>query len=255
MSILLRLQNIPPELAARPQWVLWRYETREGRVTKVPYTCMGYRASTTNPDHWSTLADVLKFAARPGFADGIGFVFSPDDPYCGIDLDDVWQSDADEGALWAAVILERFADTYREASPSDTGMKIWCRAKAPRSGAWPIEAGAVEIYDHARFFVVTGRHSGVLDIADHQRDVELLVAYLDRRQRPAGRSAAPIGAVIPHGTQHHILVSLAGTMWRRGISVDAIEAALQITNQQQCEKPGPPANIREIARSIARYPR
>ena len=29
--------NIPPEIGERPQWVLWKYETRQGNRTKVPY--------------------------------------------------------------------------------------------------------------------------------------------------------------------------------------------------------------------------
>jgi hypothetical protein len=241
-------KNLPPELIERPQWVLWRGK-------KIPHTCMGYRASVTNPEHWSPFGDVLKFAARPGFCDGIGFVFSPDDPYCGVDLDDVWWSDADQGEVWAWEIIERFRDTYAEESPSGEGYKIWCRAKAPRCGPWKIGRGACEIYDHSRFFAMTGRHSGVLEIRDHQRDVELLVANLDRRERPAHRSAAPIGAVIPYGVQHHVLVSLAGSMRRRGMSPQAIEAALWITNLQSCEKPGPAENIRRIAESIGRKPR
>ncbi len=30
-------ENIPPELKARPQWVVWRQEVKDGRPTKVPY--------------------------------------------------------------------------------------------------------------------------------------------------------------------------------------------------------------------------
>jgi primase-polymerase (primpol)-like protein len=71
----------------------------------------------------------LRHCARRGFADGIGFVFSANDPYCGIDLDNIWQSDADEGAEWAQGILEQFADTYGEGSPSGRGYKTWCRRR------------------------------------------------------------------------------------------------------------------------------
>jgi primase-polymerase (primpol)-like protein len=218
----------------------------------VPHDPQGHKVSTTNPDQWSRFEFVAKAAARPGFCDGIGFVFTAEDPFCGIDLDNVWQSDADEGAAWAIEILERFADTYSEESPSGHGVKIWCRATAPRGGKWPVGTGAIEIYDHARFFTVTGRSAGVMAITDHQADVDSLVEYLG-----VGRSASPltISGTIPHGTQHHTLVSLAGTMWRRGMSVEAIEAALLVTNETQCERPGPPENIRRIALSAARWQR
>jgi primase-polymerase (primpol)-like protein len=246
-------ENIPPELAALAQFVLWRFESRDGKVTKVPYTFMGYRASVTNPEHWTTLECALKFAAQPRFCDGIGFVFSPDDGLCGIDLDDIWRSDADEGAPWGMEILERFGDTYLEESPSGCGVKIWCRAKLSCSGrSWPVEHGAIEIYDRGRFFTVTGRSGPSRRITDHQSDVDLLIGDLS-----GGTVSKPvtIGEKIPYGTQHHTLVSLAGTMWRRGMTIEAIEAALQVVNAQQCEKPGPPENIHKIARSAVRWSR
>jgi putative DNA primase/helicase len=179
--------NIPDELKPLRQWLLWRYETRDGKRAKVPHTCQSYRASTTNPEHWSRFDYAVKAAARPGFA-GVAFCFCCGGGYTGIDLDHVWQSDADEGAAWAEGILERFSDTYSEVSPSGQGVKIWVRARAPRCGRWPIEHGAIEVYDHGRFFTVTGGSNGVRVIADHQADVELLINNLDDgRQQTQGR--------------------------------------------------------------------
>jgi hypothetical protein len=194
------------------------------------------------------------------FWDGVGFVFAEEDPYCGIDLDNVWRSDADEStAPWAAEILEQFADTYHEESPSGCGVKIWCRAELPdhRGKKWKVEHGAIEIYDRARFFTVTGKAGPSRVITDHQSDIESLVKYLDDGygNRTFPGQAAAIGDVIPYGTQHHTLVSLAGTMWRRGMTVEAIEAALQVVNATQCERPGPPENIRRIAMSAGRWNR
>jgi primase-polymerase (primpol)-like protein len=247
--------SIPAELAALPQWVLWRYETRDGKLSKVPHTFMGYRASDINPEHWSTLEFALKFATKPGFAAGLGFVFTADDPYCGTDLDHVWQSDADEGAPWALRILERFSDTYHEISPSGTGMKIWCKAKAPRCGRWKIGRGAIEIYDRKRFFTVTGR-GGPAHIANHQDDIELLVANLDDRGDRSRRTAAPpIGAIIPAGERHNSLVSLAGTLVRRGVCQEGIEALLHVVNQKQCVVPKPAEEIRRIVQSTERWQR
>jgi len=249
--------NVPEELTKLEQWVLWRYIQRPGKLKpdKVPHTCMGYKADVTNPEHWAMFDYAVKMAARPGFADGIGFVFTAEDPYCGIDLDNVWQSDADEGAPWALGILARFADTYTEASPSDAGLKIWCRAKALRCGKREIESGAVEIYDHARFFTLTGRHTGILAVVDHQHDVELLVTNLDRRCRPAHTQTRAIPDIIPPGQRHNTLVSLAGTMWKRGMTADAIEAALVATDQKQCDPPHGPEHVRKIVESMQRWPR
>jgi primase-polymerase (primpol)-like protein len=245
--------ELPPELTGRKQWLLWRYEHRDGRKpTKVPFTCTGHKASTTNPQHWSSFDDAVKMSSWPGFADGLGFVFTPGDPFCGVDLDHVWQSDADEGAPWAEGILQQFSDTYAEQSPSETGVKIWCRAIAPRSGRWPIHAGEIEIYDRARYFAVTGRHAGVLTIADHQRDIERLIENLENGR---GARSRIITGAIPQGQRHPALVSLAGTMWRRGMCLAAIEAALLEVNAKQCDPPRPPEHIHRIVQSMRGWER
>src|ERR1700689_3327702 len=102
--------TVPNSLSERDQWVGWRSESRDGgKPTKVPYDVKGSRASSTDPKAWcsfdaalNTLQDYSEHWA------GIGFVFSPDDPYFGIDLDDCLDA---EGKLkpWAQPIIERFA--------------------------------------------------------------------------------------------------------------------------------------------------
>jgi hypothetical protein len=105
-------------------------------------------------------------------------------------------------------------------------VKIQCRALAPRCGKWPFEADAIQIYDHGRYFTVTGRSAGVLTIAGHQRDVEPLIEDLDEdRSGAAGESKARFWKGQPFEA-----VSLAGTMHRRGMYPESIEAALQEVN-------------------------
>ena len=251
---------VPDDLTELDQWVLWRYQDRDGKRTKVPHTCLGYRASTTKPGHWSKFELALEMAARPRFADGIGFVFTSDDPFCGIDLDHVWQSDADEGAAWARGVLGRFADTYLEGSPSDCGIKIWCRAKPTRCGRWLVDGGAIEVYDHGRFFAVTGRSNGARIVADHQADIEALIGNLDQN-RPGtqahSRGCRPnaIPEIIPQGQRHNTLVSLAGTLWKRGVDPEAVEAALLAVNRRQCDPPHGPEHIHKIVASMANWRR
>jgi hypothetical protein len=179
------------------------------------------------------------------------------DPYLGYDLDDIWASDADEAPEpWAMEILEQFGDSFWQESPGGNGIKGWVRAELPdhRGRQWKIGRGAIELYDAARYFCVTGKAGGPLVITSHQSDVDSLIRYLDGGDRRLPTPVS-IGNKIRYGVQHNTLVSLAGTMRRRGMSVEAIEAALQVVNAQQCERPGPPENIRKIAKSISRYPR
>jgi putative DNA primase/helicase len=36
------IENIPESLTERPQWVCWRLEERDDKMTKVPYTDTGW---------------------------------------------------------------------------------------------------------------------------------------------------------------------------------------------------------------------
>jgi putative DNA primase/helicase len=58
---------------------------------------------------------------------------------------------------------------------------------------------------------------------------------------------------VPDGERNATLTSFAGTMQRRGMSSDAIEAALLAENANRCSPPLPDAEVRAIARSISRY--
>ena len=145
-------RNIPREL--RKQCVCWRLDKDEsGKFVKVPYDCKtGRRAKTNDPKTWGTYEQALKaFDENPSYF-GIGFVFSADDPYSGVDLDNC--RDPKTGVLSpvAQEIVEKI-DSYTEVSPSGTGVKIWAKGKPPGSEH---KKGDFEIYDSKRFFVLTG---------------------------------------------------------------------------------------------------
>lgn len=72
--------------------------------------------------------------------------------------------------------------------------------------------------------------------------------------KPAPEPAQTQGEVIAEGGRNHALASLAGTMRRRGMTPEAIEAALVTENDARCKPPLPASEVREIARSVARYP-
>lgn len=58
---------------------------------------------------------------------------------------------------------------------------------------------------------------------------------------------------IPEGERNNHLTSLAGSMRRRGMSADAIEAALLIENSRRCVPPLDDSDVKTIAASVARY--
>jgi putative DNA primase/helicase len=149
------IENIPGQLAERPQWVCWRLETRGDRPTKVPYTPgTERRASSTDLMTWRTFSEALEAyeAGEPPY-DGIGFVFCSADPFVGIDLDDCRNPRTGEVEAWAQNIIDTFAaEGYVEVSPSGKGVHVFVRG-IQKEGA---RRGRVEMYGQDRFFTVTG---------------------------------------------------------------------------------------------------
>jgi hypothetical protein len=247
--------RVPDCLAELDQWVPWKYEKRGGtKPTKVPCQVNGDYASSTDSSTWCSFEIALKALQQsPKHFSGIGFVFSPADPFFGIDLDNCLDAD---GRLkpWAQPIMERFSDSYAEVSPSGRGIKIWGKGRLPGGGVtFLLGDGRIEVYDRARFFTVTCNYWGgqLLEIEEHQIDLNWLLAL-----SPHGQKKVPskLGSgKIPKGTQHDTLVSLAGSMRRRGMGVEEIEAALQVTNTQRLEEPAPAQDIKRIAASIGAY--
>ena len=165
---------VPTELKSLPQWVVWKKELRDGKPTKVPYQVNGRKAQSNNPTTWTDYRTVVVHQHR---FDGIGFVFTPDDPLCGIDLDNCLDQHR-KLKSWAVPIVERLKKvSYGEVSPSETGIKFWTRAKLPE---WintgtniNISDGKIEAYHKARYFTVTGAGKG--EIHHGQAEVDWLV--------------------------------------------------------------------------------
>ena len=150
----LRPQEIPSELKQRRQWVLWRYELRHGKWSKVPKTPGGHNASTANPSTWSDFDTVIAAYERGGF-DGIGFVFVAGGGLVGVDLDNCID---DNGNLAprAQQIVEQL-DSYTERSPSGHGVHVILAGQLP-PGSTRRRRGPVEMYDSGRYFCTTGDH-------------------------------------------------------------------------------------------------
>lgn len=162
------LQNVPAELRAHPQWCLWSYVERPGKNgatywTKLPRQVSGRPASSTDPSTWNSYEAVVA-AYQEGWADGIGYVLSPERRETGVDLDHAFDPETGELHTWAEQHVRELA-TYAELSPSGHGVRLFIRGTLPeemgggrRVGGWgQDERGIVEAYCRARFVTVTGR--------------------------------------------------------------------------------------------------
>lgn len=147
-------KNIPKELTELNQWVCWKAVVREsdGKVTKPPFNPRGFRASTVEPKHWSSFESCVN-AVKAGKFTGIGFVFTENDPYAGIDMD----AQKDENGKWSRDVLETVnrINSYTEQSPSGKGIHIIARANLPGNGHCDKQTGR-EIYDKMRYLTFTG---------------------------------------------------------------------------------------------------
>jgi len=158
-TVLIRL---PAELRNCEQWVDWKKEARGDKQTKVPYNPRtGERAATNDPRTWAPF-DVALQALKTGAYGGIGFVFTNNDPYVGVDLDKCRDPESGSIAPWARGIVDRL-DSFTEPSPSGTGLHIITRGSLPSGGR---RKGLVEMYESGRYFTMTG------DVLDGRLTIE-----------------------------------------------------------------------------------
>jgi putative DNA primase/helicase len=187
----LRANAIPGGLRARAQWVCWRYERRGEKRTKVPKNPRtGANASPTDPTTWGSFTDTLRVAAK---YEGIGFVFTSDDPFAGVDLDACRDSQSGRLAPWAQPIVDDLA-SYTEITPSGTGGHIIVEATLPTGRR---RRGQVEMYDTDQFFTVTGHHLAGTPTTIERRQEALaalharVFAEIVQRPEPNGHHPAP----------------------------------------------------------------
>lgn len=173
-----------------PQWIVWREEHINGRnkPTKVPYqatltTNDPPKASATNPATWTSYPQARAVCDSRGF-DGIGFVFTREDPFVGVDLDDVLDEATGEIDTWAQAIVDAL-DSYTEVSPSGTGLHIITAGTLPPGGrAW---GEGHFIADSGRYFTMTGQTIGTpaRPVAERQAEIEKLHASIFPKTEPA----------------------------------------------------------------------
>jgi hypothetical protein len=165
--------SIPADLQERNQWVLWKSVDRNGKVTKIPLSVYNTPASSTDSETWTSFDNAVGTYDESQHS-GIGFVFTSDDQFCGIDLDGCRDPKTGFVADWAVNEVMRF-NSYTEISPSQTGLKIWIKAdsslatgkrKELRVPEIVAKTPAIEIYTQGRYFAVTGQ------VYKHYRHVE-----------------------------------------------------------------------------------
>jgi putative DNA primase/helicase len=146
-----KLNEIPQELKALNQWVAWKAEPRKnnkmGKIPINPYTKKS--AKTNDPSTWGSFEDAVACYQENNLA-GISLIFTKDDPYIGIDVDDCF---IDETLLPKIKDLIQKIGSYTEISPSGKGLHVIIKGQLPAGGK---NGKVLEIYDTGRAFTFTG---------------------------------------------------------------------------------------------------
>jgi hypothetical protein len=197
-----RYDQIPEELRALPNWVVWRLEKRANqcgvvRETKVPYNARSDKhAKSNDPATWSEFGDATE-ALKRGYV-GLGFCLTP--PYVGVDLDGCRQNGAQEP--WAEEIIHEL-DSYAELSPSGRGVHVFVKGElpdGPRQKDFEGEHHGVGLYDAARgrYLTMTGCRIGSNGaIAERTAELQRIHAGLfpPAKPKPAKAKAKPATAI------------------------------------------------------------
>lgn len=173
------------------RWVTWKLLKMKGKLTKIPYQTNGRKASSTDPESWSTY-DEAKEAS-----DNIGIVFTPDQKLLGIDIDHCLKDNKihhEQKEKIAELILE--ADTYTEISPSGEGLHLFLFII---DGPFKLEGNKkapYELYTTRRYFTVTenpyGEDRPVRNITIKEAEKILAIIGYPWAKEPLSTSENPI---------------------------------------------------------------
>lgn len=175
------VENIPAELAAYKSWICWREDaprTEGAKPSKTPIVAgTGKMAGVNRPSEWATQAVALAAYKKNKALTGIGFVFSENDPFVGVDLDNCRSPETGVLENWALELVRLF-NSYTEVSPSQSGVKIILRGSlAGKENHFTFHGHEAEVYGTGRYFAFTGRwlKESSPEIENGQEKIDLLI--------------------------------------------------------------------------------
>ena len=159
VPLYMRLAVIPAELRELRQWVCWRSVPHPGqkKPKKIPIDPRTLNpASCNDSTTWGSFEDAVATAERCNWLSGVMFALTAEDEFCGIDIDNCINDGVLSGG--ALQVLSDF-DSYTEFSPSGTGVKVLFKARKSTSRCRSTDFDGmkeIEVYDHSRFWTMTG---------------------------------------------------------------------------------------------------
>lgn len=240
--------RLPAELLAQGKFTVYR--TKPGKpgskARKVPYQPKhtALRAKVNDPQTWANF-ELASAAYKTGLFDGVNVVTCQQ--FSCVDCDGCVENEVISEA--AQQVMDSLPTTYWELSPSGTGLRGIFRSK---DAIYIDKTNGVglEAYSGRHFMSVTGWTVNDAPIA------ELTLAQLEpyrAKKTPTSRSLISADP-ITQGKRHAHLISLAGSMHRRGMSTNAMGDALTRENMERCVPPLEQADIVGILQSASKWP-
>ena len=180
--------NLPEELRKSGLFCLWKYENRNGLLTKVPYSINGSMAKSNDRNTFTSftfaLANLNKF-------DGLGLGLFDD--IGGIDIDHCINEEGMMSEL--ATDIMNHLNTYAELSPSKTGIHLYFRIKHGYDTEKYYQknsANGLEIYlanQTKRFLTLTGDCISASTELAHIEDLNYILNKYMKRENNALKQA------------------------------------------------------------------
>ena len=231
--------NIPDELKKLNQWVAWRYENKT-KVLKIAAGNCIKNAKTNDRRTWRSF-DLAVVAHNKHRCDGIGFVFTKEDPYIGVDMDNKETQQELDADHWTWI---KTLNSYTEKSPSGTGYHVILKG-APIKG---FNRSPYEAYSTGRYFAFTGDVVLNLPISENKRGLADFIAAtneVDREQFQMPES-------VEVGNRNDTMFRLACSMLARGI--DKEDVVLLITGfNYGLKKPLNKLELKNLLNSAGSY--
>ncbi len=201
------------------QWVCWA-TINDRKVPIDPKT--GQAASTTAKTTWASYHEALEMQEQNPGQYGLGFVFTRNDPFFGVDVD---KCIGPEGfnEVAESVINRLGESTYGEFSPSGTGLHFIGIGSIPQGVKNKDDHLGLEVYSQKRFFTMTFNQMENCqdDVGDAQDGLTLVCnTWLSKK---AKKSDSPLsqGDKIPvfqEGERDEKLFQVATSCYHRGLS-------------------------------------
>lgn len=190
--------NIPPEMQARKQWVLWGVDADNSKAPRqIANPARGAKANS--PLTWGTFEGALMWY-QIGDAKGIGYVITPADGLVAIDFDHCIDTDGrllEPFATWKAAL-----PGYWEASQSGRGLHGFvrgtlpagCGNKRPINPRNAADKRGVELYITERYIAMTGALWGpqtpLADAPNAQAGIDAILEQMHMRPEDSQTGAA-----------------------------------------------------------------